>query len=407
MAIKGFSEGVASANQTSSMRGGGWTQPEGFEYAIVVECIVEDVNLVNWTVDVRTVFDQKSYKDVSIATPYIHHNRGEGVYAMPEINSKCLVLLPSDGGGITVIGFITSMESKEPNPEEGDDTRISFAGGRARAKPGDIILKGRDDNFVMLHRGGVVQIGASALAQRFYIPILGMINDVSLKYQHQNIGGDIRWEAVSAIDDNPDVAFTQTFRLKANDESASIKLQVGKVKDTPTSSAELEAYGLAGIDQNAAVIELSVSPENFKNTGQFLGVRNELNFKFLVTSDGSLYTFTKKVYLIRTDDAYIIQAKKKVSISSEDSISISAKKSLNLQGDQGIRITAKDGVVSLQGGSDHVARVGSTVRAALPAPLVAPFVGVSLAGPISGTVTIPMGVPITGTVTTGNPRVLV
>jgi len=59
--------------------------------------------------------------------------------------------------------------------------------------PGDIALTGRDENFLFLRRGGVLQIGATAMTQRLYLPVGNYIKDFAENYQMQTPAGELHW----------------------------------------------------------------------------------------------------------------------------------------------------------------------------------------------------------------------
>jgi hypothetical protein len=178
---------------------------EGNVPANFIQGKVVNVNLVNWTVDVTAQFDRKRYFDIQVGSPYMHYSNGEGISVFPEVGAKCMVCLPSDSSPPYVSSFIMPMENTDmaaPDAPKGTTSKsspsatssgASFAGGRPPAKPGDIWMRTRDDNFVILHRGGVVQIGCSELAQRLYIPLSHLIMDISNNYAHHNMGGSILW----------------------------------------------------------------------------------------------------------------------------------------------------------------------------------------------------------------------
>src|SRR5688572_9587611 len=245
-----------------------WTQPEGAVGAHIMEGQVVDINLVNWTVDVVTKFDQKYYLNIQVSSPYAHFNRGEGFYAMPDIGAKCHVCIPSDGPPPFVLDFIMPQETIDGASEDAPDgtdggkggvtqeaTAASFAGGRRRAKPGDIGITNRDGSFVRLHRGGVLQIGSTELAQRLYIPLQNLISDISQNYEHQNTGGSINcFIAQGESSSNPPTVCRHTYRLLANDAKATVRVAIGKVSDVISepdveTRSDLSQLGFGGASQ--------------------------------------------------------------------------------------------------------------------------------------------------------------
>lgn len=392
-----------------------WTQPQGGAPAFIHEARVIDFNLVTWTVDVRTQFDQKFYPNVQVASPYMHANRGEGWYACPEVNAKCLVCLPSDGPPPFVLAFIMPMET--PEDPEGDDAAeraadaaganqgAVFSGGRVRAKPGDMVWRGRDGNFVILHRGGVLQVGATELAQRIYIPLGNIITDVSQNYEHHNTGGSQNWGlSTSYTDDNPETEFRQTFRLFANDEKADVRIAIGKVHQPvpePSGDAgELSANAGLGIGE-AIVAEFVVAPGGFNaEAGSPTGDAPKLTkLRMFFDKKGGGF--------LRAEGSVNIRIKKKLRLVADEGVDFSTKKSFQISADEnariigkkGVQISSSDGAVVLNGGDTPVAAVGSAVDILIATPI--PIV--TSAGPG----TIASGAKFTGFIVNGSSTVLV
>jgi hypothetical protein len=392
-----------------------WTQPEGVTGAIIVESQIVDLNLVNWTVDAISKFDGKKYLNIQVATPYAHFNRGEGFYVMPDVGAKCYVCIPSDGPPPFVQSFIMPMETIDGASEEapgGTDggkggvtqtaTAASFAGGRVRAKPGDIGITNRDGSFVRLHRGGVLQIGATELAQRIYIPLHNHVVDISENYRHQNVNGSINWfVSHGESSSNPPSVSRHTYRLLAGDQSASVRIAIGKLSDVvkePSADTRSDLLQL-GIGNEPVVCEVLLAPDTIS------------------PDDGAMKAGTSKASLLR----YYFDKAGNTVYRTEGSIYMKAAGRLQMRigshfelygGGNGTievegvgRIQAGGGldvsapVFRFNAGQAPVARVGSTVTLTLPPGI--PIL--TTAG--AGTTTAP--VVVTGIVTTGNPQFLV
>lgn len=391
---------------------------------IIHEARIIDINLVNWTVDVFTIFDQRRYFEVQVAAPYLHSNFGEGIYAFPEIGAKCLVCIPSDGPPPFILAFIMPAETipdatdpdEAPQGTQGGQGGVvqnasdsTYRGGRARAKPGDIVMKGRDGNFVTLHRGGVLQIGSTQLAQRIYIPLGNFVTDISENYNHFNTGGSINWGLrPGSPDENPETEWRQTFRVFANEEFADVRLSVGKVHNPVQekvgdegSTSELEQLGIGTDDP--IVAEFAISPGGFDTdvgapvtAGNAARENNVLRMFFDRAGGGMLRA--EAAISVRVKDKLVIKADGGCDIISEDGpINVEASGPINITAGGGINITG-DGVIKLNGGSKPVATVGSTISIVTTVPI-----------PIqtsSGPGTISAGAVFQGNVQTGNPTVL-
>ena len=414
MPLPGVDDGYVNPLDRSAFRTS-YFVPEGGAPAYIHEARILDVNLTNWTVDCITNFDGKRFFDIQVASPYLNPNHGQGIYVMPEIGSKCVVAIPSDGPPPFVLSFILPAEKvTEATPEEEDarsaattPTGSTFSGGRARAKPGDIVMKGRDGNFVILHRGGVLQFGATELAQRICIPIGNLITDISQNYNHFNSGGSINWGVrPGATEGNQETEFKQTFRVFANDETADIRVAIGKVRITVpekpgNTSSALDLAELEIGTKDPVVFEMVLAPEEGFDTDSGTptsATRDAVKLKMffdraggaMLRCEGSVSVRVRKKLRIRADDTIELISKKGITLSAGGGVSITGGPTLNLGTD--------GGVVTLNGGTKPVATVGSQVLivSVVPIPIT------TSAGPG----TILAGAVFSGSVSTGNPTVL-
>jgi hypothetical protein len=280
-------------------------------------------------------------------------------------------------------------------------TAASFAGGRKRAKPGDIYIRNRDGSFIILHRGGVLQIGATELAQRIYVPLQNLITDISQTYRHQNIGGSINWfVAPGESSSNPPTVQRNSFRLLAGDDKATLRVAYGKVSDVlkesdPKTKSDLTQLGVGG---DAVVCEVVVSPDQVDaDTGAFEdGAAKSSVLRYFFDKAGNV--------LLRTEANVVLRAKKKLRLRIDDNVEVFGGKNLTLEFEGTARIQVKNGidisggVIRLNGGSKAIATVGSIVTLTITAPV--PIA--TSAGPG----TILAGATMVGIVTSGNPTVL-
>lgn len=410
-----------------------------------MQCRVMSVNYVNWTVDVLSTFDRKFFFDIQVGAPYLHFNNGEGIYVVPEVGALCQVCIPGDSSAPFVQSFVAPMEvagdpSQPDGPEvievdqagneqvnkdamSGSDapdgttsrsgsapyprTDANFSAGRPLGKPGDIYLRTRDGNFIVLHRGGVLQIGATELAQRIFVPINNRIMDVSGEYEHLNTGGTVQWgiqEGPSVS--NPACQHMETYRLYANDKYTDIRIAKSKVyyplgePDGEAGSAEdLNALNI-GTDE-VVMYEICVSPAGFKPvTGDPVDgnkTRNGCTLRFFFDKKGgtflrcegnALFRFKKKLKIVVDED---IEVKcKNFSLQTGENCTVGGGPMTEVQGD----------FVRLGAGTQPVARMGDAVSIALP---VANLSGTLNGSPFTGVLT--MATPVFGAIVGGNPNV--
>ena len=196
-----------------------------------------DVNRKTFTMIVETRHSSKTVYDIQALAPYTHYANGEGFHHLPEVGAICYLAFPSDNTPPFVLGYkgaASVRQSPDDDPErsttdeQGSDTDVSFQARRPKMNPGDIAMTTRDENFIILRRGGVLQLGATPISQRIYIPVLNYIKDFCENYQLNAFGGDVTW-LVERQEDDPgdDAPATYIFHMNtaAQDEKATVRVR--------------------------------------------------------------------------------------------------------------------------------------------------------------------------------------
>ncbi len=419
----------------------------GMDSAVTMQGRVVNVNTVNWTVDVVSQYDRHYYRDIQVSALYLHYNQGEGVYILPDVGAVCMITIPSDTSPPFVSGFVAPMEvvggtekplenpddaivttifgTQEPNQAEltGSDApdgttshggkvpypqvTARFDAGRPPGKPGDLWLRGRDGNFVVLHRGGVLQVGATEIAQRMYIPLANKILDISGFYEHMNVGGGVQWglqEGPSV--ENPPAQHMQTYRVFANDQFCDIRIATGKVFSPvgePDGDAgfsdEINALHL-GTDE-LIVCEVTVAKGGFKaGSGDVASgaTHNQTKLRFFYDRGGNIF--------LRAEGSAFFGFKKDLKVRVVGNAALKCKQ-FTLDTDEGFQVLGgplveiKGDVVRLQAGTQPIARQGDSVAIVLP---VAQVSGTVSGNPFTGTITLVT--PLYGSIISGNPNLL-
>lgn len=409
---------VSSDRQTRNLS---FFQPEGTISATIIEGVVADLNLGIWTVDVVSKFDHKFYPNVQISSPYLDPVSGAGIYVMPDIGTKCHLCIPSDGPPPYLLDFIMPSEHSYAQENEDDttaaakeDTDKSFGGGRPRPKPGDIYIRGRDGNYIVLHRGGVLQIGCSELAQRIYIPLENLVTDISQNYRHYNTGGSINWFlAPGESKDNPHTVKKDTFRIKAADKYATIRIATGRLNDpVPESISEVKSdmgqYGMA-TKANPIYCEVTLAPDGFEaDSGKSNDdVKNATVLRYFFDAAGNTLLRTQGSVVVHSEKNLTLRAKETMRLET-DQLFVNAK-SATVTAEDFLQINTKG--MRVNSGANPAAHVGSVVEVILgpttPLLLAAPIV-------VPPSLTIPSATPVVvtpttirGTVISGQPKVLI
>lgn len=183
----------------------------GFFGALIETARIVNVNIKDWSLDLVSEYGVKKFFDIQWMSPYLHFFNGEGIYVMPEVGALCWLCTPSAGKLATpfVLGFKTEVD--QSNLEE---PALNFKANRQTLNPGDIMMKTRDENFIILRRGGVIQIGATPITQRIYVPIGNLIRDICENYLLQTLAGDMEW-CVDRVDQSDAGDSKTRFRLRS------------------------------------------------------------------------------------------------------------------------------------------------------------------------------------------------
>ncbi len=312
--------------------GGNGPSFSGFASVVIEEATVIDVNMKNYTVSVVTRHTAKRFDDIHIGSPYFHNDNGEGISVMPEVGAVCELCRGSDTTPPFIMCFIATpatLQSEDGTParsttEGGSPTDVSYRGRRLSMIPGDILLAGRDENFVMLRRGGILQLGATDLAQRLYIPINNYIRDVCENYAMDTLGGNIKW-SVERQENDPsgDAPVSYVFNLGeyAQDRKASVS-----VRHFPTTSPADNRYAW----------EVVVAKDGIdRNTGEFTSEKYTMS----VAVDGT------KMEMVGADYSLEVTGNHTVAVTGD--YSCTAQGTATLEG--GSKVTVKAAQVVTDG----------------------------------------------------------
>lgn len=234
---------------------------------------IADVNARNWTVGWVSQYGGSYWPTIQVMAPYLHYNNGEGFYCLPEVGAIAVVCFPSDEQNQPfVMGFLSGFEREgaqignlqatvtDPGIETeeasvptasastasastapgSNSASASRRAGRPILNPGDMMWQGRDENFVVLRRGGVLQIGSTQVCQRVYLPIRNFIRDFCENYELNTAAGSLSW-IIQRAEDKPAPAQTPNelnliLREYAQDKKASVRLSFGSLDKTKNPS---------------------------------------------------------------------------------------------------------------------------------------------------------------------------
>ena len=387
------------------------TSRQGHVAGRVVQGRIANVNMVNYTVDVVAQFDRNWWFNIRVASPYQHWSNGEGFFAVPEVGAVVMVTLPSDSSPPFVSAFVMPPENvpdaSAPDAPNGTashgnvpkyPTAVTFAGGRKAYTPGTLGMTGRDGQFVLLHRGGVLEVGATELAQRIYIPLANHVLDVSQRYSHHNVGGAVLWgmQEGPGLTDFPTTE-VKTFRVMANDQYATVRIQRGNVLNPLTPEHPLP---------DTIVYEVAIIPTGFNaDTGDLANTAaaGQVTYQFAfdqkgncsMSVSGDVFAHCRKTLTLDVDGTLTVNGQADALLTFKNGVTL----------DGGSFATVRGGIVRLGAGTQSVARKGdlvTTKAAVIPLKCVILFPTTPAA---SGPCTLQILDSMGGVIVTGNDNV--
>lgn len=319
--------------------------------------MIIDVNRKTWTVKVESRHSAKTVEDIQCLAPYHHYANGEGVHHLPEIGAICLLAWPSDSTPPFVLGYL-GLPSVEITPDDqaarpqhtdnpaGSPTDVSFRSRRLDLNPGDVAITTRDENFIVARRGGIIQLGATPLSQRLYLPVLNYIKDFCENYEMQSLGGELSWR-VARSESDPTGKAPVTWVLNLLEFAQDVKATV-RIQHFPNQGPG---------DDSKAAWDVAISPQGIDLDD---GSVSNATYAFRVTTTG------EQTEMVAADRTIEVVGKDSLVVGGDHEVSVSGNSTTSVQGN--VEIT---GTESTLGGS--IVKLGSRA-AAMPAVLGPPLV---------------------------------
>jgi len=292
---------------------------------------VVDVDVESYRLSVVTQMTQKSFVGLSFATPYQHGANGEGIYFMPEVGSLVWLCWPSDNANRP---FVMSWA---PMREDSGSMRS----GKLALNPGDIYLGTRDENFIILRRGGIVQIGGGPLSQRLFMPINNVIKDICENYSLNTIGGDLEWSVQrpeKSADGKRPALLSIRAKEYANDDDYVALLEMGSREGNVSENGSHTANA-----QN--ILSLAIKASGKK------GAAKKISLEF--RKDGSA------AWSFEGDVEWMV--KKSLSVDVEKELFLMAGELARLEG-KTVEIEAAQGAVGITGKTTVDIMAGASVN---------------------------------------------
>ena len=141
---------------------------------------VQQVNTEDYSLEVYTD-SGKSFDRVLWASPWVS-NEGQGMYAMPQVGSRVLLVYPDGSDRPIAVGWVPFR-----------DENGSYKGKKEDLHQGDQVLKTPDGAMIILRTGGLIEIYSSEMNHWSFIPLSNTTRGVMENLELITLGGKIYW----------------------------------------------------------------------------------------------------------------------------------------------------------------------------------------------------------------------
>lgn len=327
------------------------------------EATVTDVDRERWLVKVETKHSAKPVVDVQVLSPYLHWLGGEGYHTMPEVGAVCMLAFPNDNSPPFIMGFKgVPMPSSPPSQGSGDTEEVTMRSRRPRLNPGDQAITTRDANFLILRRGGVVQIGSTPLAQTVYIPIRNYVKHFFENMAMHSPSGDMEWR-IERVENDPSgdapCTFLFHFNEHAQDAKATVRARCFPVGDGEDPKTVWDfAIASKSIDRDTGAVDSPTYTLAIKLDGsktEFLGANRH------VTIDGDDLLEVHGKRTVKTDDDHLIDAGGNATMKAAKAAVLDAPKTHLGSSSASAPVPKGDALVNVLASGQWVASNGMTV----------------------------------------------
>jgi hypothetical protein len=328
---------------------------------------VVSVNPTEMTVSWVSQYSGRYQDNVQIMSPYFHYYNGEGLTCVPEPGAVAVICWPTDGDHPFIVGYLSAPElenaktadlqaaTQNPDVKSSSDLKaptstnskgtttpqetpgeVTYRGGRPILNPGDILLQGRDENFIILRRGGVLQIGATNICQRVYIPIRNFIRDFCENWETTTAAGTLSWTVKRQENDpagNAPTEFELLAREFAQDKNASVKVSIGSLDDVK----KLDVEGADKVYMNVVVSPQDIDP----SSGTWIAGPTVYEFK--LDKKGNSWSMQAGAHevVVEGNERRVVNGKQQITVKGDRTLTLegavteSIKKAHSISGDEG------------------------------------------------------------------------
>lgn len=202
----------------------------GYGSVRIVPAKVQSVDKVKHTCTVHGMYDNEVYEGVAVMAKFLNAGDGTGSWTSPEVNTVVWLCTPSSDSNPFILGW-----AQVPFQDEADDNADpnDYRMNRPVLNEGDEMIASRDSGYIIIRKGGIVEIAGSQMARTFYIPIENIVQTFAENYKIETPG--MEFSALVRDEDESRGVDVSPFEVKliikefANDTAPMIDMRFGRI----------------------------------------------------------------------------------------------------------------------------------------------------------------------------------
>jgi len=238
------------------------------------------VDKEKWTCVVK--FDDGTPEESVAIAPIYLNTYGSGIFYVPETKASVIVAYVGERKFLLACSYPETTERGESSVDEiqvEGQLEPDHAASRPIFSEGDISMSTKGGGFITMRSSGVVEVGASQVARRFYIPLTNFVRDICANYDLTTAGGNLSFTTrpgdpthgtyTSKVKMNPSdpgdvpvdktvyktpVEFNLNVKEYIEDTDPIVQLEIGRIKHHDGNDAPLFGSNASkGYDEDALI----------------------------------------------------------------------------------------------------------------------------------------------------------
>lgn len=254
---------------------------------------------------------------------------GTGSFLTPEVNGIVWLCTPSSDATPFILGHAVVPKQTEAGDDNEDPN--DYRMNRPVLNEGDEMVASRDSGYIIMRKGGMLEVAASQMARTFWIPVENLIQSFCENFVVDTPGGSlsmlIRDEDETWGADKSPMEFQLGIKEFANDEFDIFDLRVGRIAAEDDTFIPI-AGGLGQIVARLVINRHFII--NIDKDGNFLRTLHGTDIENI---EGSKFSTVQKTFqqIVKGLHSHIGKDRS-VALDGSDSLTVGVNRTVDVQG---------------------------------------------------------------------------